>query len=249
MDDLLSEKEQLEALRAWWNENGRYIIGGVVLGVALLVGWNQWQSRTTQAQLQASAVFETVLSGVADGDLETARTAASDLYDNYDETIYSPQARLAMARLYMDKGRDEDAAGELRALVASDAPPEIGLLGKLRLAKVLLYQNKGQEVVELLGDEAGSAYTARFSEALGDAYVLLGQFEEAADAYTIAAADDPDVPTVDRTLVQMKINDLPEPGKVAAVDETLEAEAAAGEGENGSEQDSEQDSPAEEAQQ
>ena len=98
-------------------------------------------------------------------------------------------------------------------------------------------------------DEAGSAYTARFSEALGDASVLLGQFEEAADAYTIAAADDPDVPTVDRTLVQMKINDLPEPGKVAAVDETLEAEAAAGEGENGSEPDSEQDSPAEEAQQ
>ena len=37
----LSEKEQLDAMRSWWQENGRYVIGGVMLGVAMLVGWNQ----------------------------------------------------------------------------------------------------------------------------------------------------------------------------------------------------------------
>jgi predicted negative regulator of RcsB-dependent stress response len=33
----LSEKEQLEIMRTWWQENGRYVIGGIVLGTALLL--------------------------------------------------------------------------------------------------------------------------------------------------------------------------------------------------------------------
>ena len=50
-------------------------------------------------------------------------------------------------------------------------------------------------------------------------------FDEAAKAYAVAISDDPTRLTVDRTLVQMKINDLPEPGEVAAVDESLQAPA------------------------
>lgn len=223
MDDLLSEKEQVEAIRNWWQENGSYVIGGVVLGVALLVGWNQWQGSIVNTQLEASAAYETLMGEVADGDLEGAESVAVDLYGNYAATTYSSQARLAMARLYMDKGRDEDAANALRGLLAADASAEVKLLGKLRLAKVLLYQNKAQEVVDLLKSETDSAFAARFSDVLGDAYVDLGQFEQAADAYAIATADNPDAPTVDRTLVQMKINDLPEEGKVAAIDESMEA--------------------------
>ncbi len=34
MDDL-SEKEQLDLMRAGWSENGRYVIGGVVLVVVI----------------------------------------------------------------------------------------------------------------------------------------------------------------------------------------------------------------------
>ena len=33
MDELLSEKEQVEKLRQWWKENGPFVIGGLVLGV------------------------------------------------------------------------------------------------------------------------------------------------------------------------------------------------------------------------
>ena len=205
-----------------------FIIGGVVLGIGMLVGWNQWRGSILTTQLEASTVYESLLGEVADGDLEAAQTAASDLYDNYSKTTYSSQARLAMARLYMDKGRDEDAADALRGLLNDDVSVEIRLLGKLRLAKILLYQDKAQEVVDLLSGETDTAFAARFGEALGDAYVMLGQFDAANNAYAIAVADDPNLPTVDRILVQMKINDMPEPGKVAAVDESLKSEQSDG---------------------
>jgi predicted negative regulator of RcsB-dependent stress response len=94
-------------------------------------------------------------------------------------------------------------------------------VARLRLARVFLYQDKAAEVVELLSGQPETAFTPRFSEALGDAYVSLGRFDDAAEAYAVAISEDPNLATVDRTLVQMKINDLPEPGETVAIDETL----------------------------
>lgn len=224
MEDL-SEKEQLEVMRTWWQENGRYVIGGILLGVALLAGWNYWQSANKTAELEASTLYEELLERVADGDVEPAEAAAANLYGNYGSTPYAAQARLALARLYMDKGRDQDAAMVLRALLEARGNEQLKPVARLRLARVLLYQDKAQEAIELLEGQAESAFAARFHEALGDAYVALGRFDEAAKAYAVAISDDPTRLTVDRTLVQMKINDLPEPGEVAAVDESLQAPA------------------------
>ncbi len=217
----LSEKEQLEVMRSWWQENGSYVIAGAALGIALLVGWNQWNRSIVDAQVEASALYETVMRNVGDGQLERAEDAAQQLYADYQATTYPGQARLAMARLYMDRGRDEDAANVLRGILDSGAGSQVMAIGRLRLAKVLLYQGKPQDVVDLLDGKLAEAYLARYNEVLGDAYVDLEQFDDAADAYEIAMADNRRSPTVDLSLVQMKINDLPEEGAVAAVDETL----------------------------
>jgi len=205
----LSEKEQLDAMRAWWQENGRYVIGGVVLGVAMLVGWNQWRGGMAENESAASALYEDVMEATSDGNLDAANAAATELFASYATTAYASQSRLAMARLYMDKGRDQDAADVLRVLVESDGDSEIQLVGRLRLAKVLLYQNKADEVVELLKDQGEHAFAARYSEVLGDAYAALGSYAEAEAAYTAALVDDPAVRTVDSALIQLKLNDLP----------------------------------------
>jgi len=208
--DDLSEKEQIEKMREWWSEYGNYVIGGIVVGVALLVGIAQYRASTENAQTQASALYESVFEAATEGEVDEAEAAASDLYENYEATVYPAQARLAMARLYMDKGRDQDAADTLQTLVNSEPESELGLIARLRLAKVLLYQDKAQEVVDLLSNTTATAFTARFNEALGDAYVALGQYADAKDAYFVAMADNAAMPTVDRVLVQMKVDDLPE---------------------------------------
>lgn len=209
MDEYQHEKEQIENIRAWWSENGNYVIGGAILGIALLVGWTQWRTGISTSQLEASSLYESLMSDVGGGEMEAAESKATDLYDNYASTAYPAQARLAMARLYMDKGRDQDAADALNGLIESDASPAIRAIGRLRLAKVLLYQDKPDEVVQLLAEVPDSALRARYNDVLGDAYVALGQYDDAADAYAIALADNSQVSTIDRNLVQMKIDDLP----------------------------------------
>lgn len=227
MDELLSEKEQIEAIRSWWRDNGRYIISGVVIGVGLLIGWNYWNNQKAQSALAASGLYESLVSEVADGDTEAAGAIAAALYENHSSSVYAGQARLAMAKLHMDKGRDQDAANELEALVDAGGDSEAAMVGRMRLAKVLLYQEKAGEAIELLQGYKDTAFGPRYSEALGDAYVALGQTDDAREAYTLALADNPNAPTVNRTLVQMKINDLPKETTAAA---TGEAPDTAGSG-------------------
>lgn len=225
MEDL-SEKEQIEAMRSWWSENGRYVISGIVIGAGLLFGWNYWNDQQREARLGASALYESLLAEVADSDVGAAEEAATRLYDEFDATVYALQGRLAMSRLYMDVGRDEDAAESLRQLLAAESDPEMALVARLRLAKILLYQDKPDEVVSLLEGYQDTAFAARYNEALGDAYVAQGRVADAADAYTAALADNPNTPTVDRTLIQMKLYDLPE----VPPSDAMEADAIEGEG-------------------
>ena len=210
MDELLSEKEQIEAMRDWWRENGRFVIGGIVLGVGILVGWNQWKEYRLTARLEASARYETLANQVSGGMVDADEANAKELYENYASTSYAALARLAMARLYMDRGRDQDAADTLEALLAIRGGTETQMVGRLRLAKIYLYQEKPQEVVDLLSGFEDTAFAARYDELLGDAHAALGQIPDAAAAYARAMADDPRAPTVNRSLIQMKIVDLPD---------------------------------------
>lgn len=224
MEDL-SEKEQLDKFREWWTENGNFVIAGVVLGIAIMVGISQWKSKTVEGQAAASMQFEALMAEVEDGDLEAAEVIATDLHENFSSSVYSAQARLAMARLYMDKGRDQDAADTLSGMLDDDLDDEMQQIARLRLSKVLLYQNKPQDVIELLQNRTDTAFVGRFSEMLGDAYVALGRNEDAADAYALAMSDEQRLPTVDQSLLQWKIVDLPDASE-AEVGEEVEETAA-----------------------
>lgn len=208
MDDLQSEKEQLEEMRAWWSEYGRYVIAGVVIAVGLLFGFNQYQSSKLDAQVEASKLFESLATHVTGGDLEDAEGLATELANNYANTTYAAQSKLAMARLYMDKNRDQDAADALQELLAMRNFTALKHVGRLRLARVLLYQDKADEVIELLADQDNAAFAGLYAEIRGDAYASLGQVVDAGDAYRIALADTSQ--TVNRGVVQMKLIDLPE---------------------------------------
>ena len=213
-------------MRDWWSENARYVIGGVVLGVAILISWNQWRDGIAQGQLEASTIYETVMNNVGDGDADSAGAAALELFSKHPDTEYASHARLAMARLYMDKGRDLDAANVLQDLIDSDGDSETGLIGRLRLAKVLLYQGKAEDVIALLEDHRDNAFAARYNELLGDAYVELGSYAEAETAYNAVISDPQSSGSTSSNLIQLKINDLPDPDDAAPVADTVVSDPA-----------------------
>lgn len=217
-----TDKEQLDTMRDWWKENGNYVIGGVLAAVIMIFGWNRWQTDLAETEIAASTLYEDVLYAADLGLLDNAIKPAEELIENHGSSPYAAQARLAMARMYMDSSRDQDAVAMLQGLIDAAPESEVALLGRLRLAKVLLYQGKAEEALGLVSDQPESGFAARYSELMGDAYVSMGEFDKAEVAYTAALNDNPAAPTVDSSFVQLKINDLPVTSEIASAAEAAE---------------------------
>ncbi|MCP5093865.1 MAG: tetratricopeptide repeat protein [Gammaproteobacteria bacterium] len=227
MDDLLSEKEQIEQIRSWWSEYGGYVIFGVAAGALLLFGINYYKSSKHAAQLEASVLYESLTNYVVDGNLGEAESVADQLGTDYADTTYAAQSKLALARLYMDKNRDQDAADVLGELLDLSAGEELQGVARLRLARVLLYQDKPQQVVDMLEGRDDPAFAASYGEALGDAYYALGRIADAEAAYQQVLVNPLSRGTVDQQLVQWKVLDLPSvaeeaPAAEPAGDDTVE---------------------------
>lgn len=197
-------------MRAWWSDYGLYVIGGIALGAAILFGINYYQTQQVNAEIAASALYDDLAEHVTGGNLEAAETTAAELDSEYGNSSYAAQSKLAMARLYMDKNRDQDAAEALNELLEMNGFEHLQHVARVRLAKVLHYQGKPEEVLTLLEGQENAAFAARYAEELGDAYAALGRYDEARASYQAALGETQ--PTIDQGLVQLKLMDLPDEG-------------------------------------
>ena len=55
VDEYLSEKEQIEAIRRWWRENGWYLVGGVAIATLAYVGYGQYQDYRDRRNEEAAS--------------------------------------------------------------------------------------------------------------------------------------------------------------------------------------------------
>jgi predicted negative regulator of RcsB-dependent stress response len=196
IDELLDEHEQGERVRAWLRRNGAGILGGIVLGIALIYGWRWWQSEEVGRRVQAGEAHAAVAAHVEAGELEQAVAAA----DRLDDGIYSLLARLDLAKGQLDAGERDAAIATLRAAGTED--PALGQVVEQRLARLLVDAGQGEEALRLLADASDPVAL----EARGDAYVALGRREEARSAYADALTR-LDVDAPQRRLLEIKLTD------------------------------------------
>src|SRR6476619_1912863 len=104
IDDLLDEHEQGEKVRTWLRDNGAGLIGGVVLGLALIGGWQWWQKQQGGKQIQAGEHYQAALKTIESKDLKKAAPQVADL-----KGVYSTLAALELAKAQLDAGQ-RDAA-------------------------------------------------------------------------------------------------------------------------------------------
>ena len=210
MDEFLSEKEQIQYIREWWQENRSYILTALIIVIGGVTGNNAWKSSVTEKQLSASSLYESLAVEISENNLEAGEMIADQISEDYSDTVYYEKAKLAMAYFYMSQSRDEDAANSLRNILSKSSDSELSLIAEMRLAKIMLYQKKYQEVIDMLKGNIGHAFETKYSELLGDAYFGLEEFDKAEFAYMAALKNTNQAQIVDASLIQMKINDLPD---------------------------------------
>ena len=210
MDEFLSEKEQIQYIREWWQENRSYILTALIIVIGGVTGNNAWKSSVIEKQLSASSLYESLAVEISENNLEAGEMISDQISEDYSDTVYYEKAKLAMAYFYMSQSRDEDAANSLRNILSKSSDSELSLIAEMRLAKIMLYQKKYQEVIDMLKGNIGHAFETKYSELLGDAYFGLEEFDKAEFAYIAALKNTNQAQIVDASLIQMKINDLPD---------------------------------------
>lgn len=197
IDELLDEHEQGERVRDWLRRNGIGIVGGVLIGFALIGGWKWWQGQQHVQRMQAGAAYQSMQQKLVDGNLEQATLEAS----GFGRGAYAALAALDLAKSQVEAGKRDAAIATLRSIGPAD--PAIAGLANQRLGSLLVDAGKPQEALQLLA----GAEDAVSLEIQGDAQASLGKPELARQAYADALAR-LDVAAPQRRLIEIKLADV-----------------------------------------
>ena len=197
IDDLLDEHEQSERVLAWLRSNGAGLIGGVILGLALILGWQWWKGQQATDSLKASDDYQAALKSLEAKNVKQAQAQIDALKD----TPYAPLAALDLAKAQADAGQRDAAIATLKGVQS----PNFGLqqIIQQRLARLLIDAGKAKEALQVLGD----ADDAASLEARGDAQLSLGKRDDARKSYSETLAK-LDVASPQRRLVELKLTDV-----------------------------------------
>lgn len=184
MADHMQDEADLEALKRWWDENGKGIVAAVVVAVLGTVGWQQYQGFIVSQAEAASDLYATMLAiQLEDGDAAQFTALAEELKAEHSGSTYARFAAMLEARRAVDEGDLEGAEAALRwALTAGDTRSDIGQLIQLRLARVLADQGKETEALAILG-QGSAAFPVAYAQAQGDIHLAAGRPEQALAAY------------------------------------------------------------------
>jgi predicted negative regulator of RcsB-dependent stress response len=207
VDEYLSDKEQVERLRQWWRENGWFLIGGVALGLLGLYGYNQYFAYRDRQGEEAAALYAAIKQETDDGDTAGAATQLAAMRSEFPDHAYTHQAALLVAKAEIVTAPDA-AAEKLRFTMEESDDAELAMVARLRLARVLAYQNRHQDALALLDVPEPGQFAGRIAEIRGDIHAALGETEEARTDYLQAMVAS-GAELLDRSFLQMKLSDLP----------------------------------------
>ncbi len=203
MDDL-SEREQLDAIKKWWRENGKAIVAGLVVGVGGVIGWQYWQKWQDRVAAEASALYSGVAADeTASGDVEER---LRQLKAEHAGSPYAALAALTVAARRVEDDRLDDAREHLQWAADNASQVELANLARLRLARVLWAKGEHDAALSKL-ELVDPPFRTLADEIRGDIYMGMGESDKARSAYQ-AAHSALSLKGESNHWLQMKLEDL-----------------------------------------
>jgi predicted negative regulator of RcsB-dependent stress response len=203
----LEEQEQLDDLKAWWLQYGKFI--GMALGLVALIliatiGWRWYQQRQAA---QASVLYQAVTQAGRDSDVAKAKEPAMQLEDTYGRSAYAPRGALLYAKMLYDSGDRAGARAQLQWVVDHASEEELKAIARFRLAEALLDDKQFDAALAALDAKTDEAFAGIYADLRGDILSAAGKAAEAKAAYALALSKiDPKSPY--RGFIQVKFDAL-----------------------------------------
>lgn len=196
-----AEEETVEALKKWWDENGKQLVLMIVVVLAGYTGWLLWQNSRLAGADAASDLYEEILNiaavteGVTVDAADGARVLelADELRVEYSDSIYALFASLFDAQQAVRVNDLEAAESSLQWILDNQQSgffkqTDAGLIltTQLRLGRVILARGDAERALILVNSVNPESYEPGFAELRGDIYFALGRIVDAREAYVAA---------------------------------------------------------------
>jgi len=205
-----TQEQQLEEIKRWWQEHGRTVIAGVVLGLGSVIGWTTWRAHVEASAEELSVRYERLVS-LADTDRAGAIELADAIVADHPDSAYAGLAALVAAKAAYDSGDATTARRLLEWAAANAGALEVDAVARIRLARILAEQGEHDAALRRLDGLGDGAFAVLAAEARGDVLAARGDAEAARAAYREALARGPLAAAIGAG-IQLKLDALPAAG-------------------------------------
>ncbi len=208
----LEEQEQISALKAWWDQYGKYVTALAVSAAVASVSWQGFNWYQNRQAASAGGLYFAVQQAAERGDAARAREAAGQIIEKHPRSVYAEMAALLSAGTQIGGGDTRNARAHLEWVAQKGRDPVLRDIARLRLATVLFDEGARAEALAQLEKAPAPSLKARFADLRGDVLAADGRIDEARAAYqivldTLAAQPGGEADTL-REIVRIKFEAL-----------------------------------------
>lgn len=182
----LQEQEQIDDLKAWWTQYGKYVSAGVTALAVVVIGVQGWRwYQATQAQ-KASVLYQAVSQAARANEPAKAKDPATQLLDRFSGTAYAPRGALLYAKLLFEAGDKAGAKAQLQWVVDHASEDELKSIARYRIAQIQLDEKQYDEALKTLDARTDESFAAVYADLRGDILAAAGKSADARAAYQTA---------------------------------------------------------------
>ena len=203
----LEEQEQLDQLKAFWNDYGNLITAVLVIVVGAYLAWLGWNAYQRDQGAKAGSMYDELDRAAQAGDAARAGSIFGDMKERYARTAFTATGGLLAAKTAADKGQLDAARSDLDWVAEHASDNAYRTAARLRLAGLSLDAKKYDQGLKELDGIDDSDFAALVADRRGDLLAGAGKLDEAKAAYQKAwAAMDSKVDY--RRIIEAKLNVL-----------------------------------------
>jgi predicted negative regulator of RcsB-dependent stress response len=177
-----TETDQINAIKHFFVNNGKYLAVGIVLGIGAIVGWNYWQSHQTNQLQDTATAYEKINTSLASGSKEGI--TAAEKFANETNNIYGVITDMQLAKHAVDENNLAQAEKYLLLASGKTKDPDMLALTNIRLARVQLAEDKTDAALKTLEQVKSTGWQVAVNDLRGDILAKKGNIKGAREAYS-----------------------------------------------------------------